>query len=68
VAGEIAPLYTGRSIGAMRKKPKRAQKKGNGLSPSVTLTHYPLNAYINDEVQLDVFVAVAQAKASHREI
>jgi hypothetical protein len=52
----------------MRKKPKRAQKKGNGLSPSVTLTHYPLNAYINDEVQLDVIVAVAQAKASHREI
>jgi hypothetical protein len=45
VAGEIAPLYRGRGIGAMRKKPKRAQKKGNGLSPSVTLTHYPLNAY-----------------------
>jgi hypothetical protein len=30
-------------MGAMRKRPKQCQKKGNGLSPSVTSTGYPLN-------------------------
>ena len=37
VAGAVA--------GAMRKRPRRLQRKGNSLSRLVTLTRYPLNAY-----------------------
>jgi hypothetical protein len=32
-------------MGAIGKQPETFQKKGNGLSPSVTFTHDPLNNY-----------------------
>jgi hypothetical protein len=32
-------------MGLMGKQPKTCQQKGNGLSPSVTSTYYPLNNY-----------------------
>jgi hypothetical protein len=32
-------------MGAIGKKPEKLQKKGNGLSLSVTLMHYPLHEY-----------------------
>jgi steroid 5-alpha reductase family enzyme len=52
VAGELALLYRVRGIGTMRKRPKRARKTGNGLSPSVTSTRYPLNAYLATSIRL----------------
>jgi hypothetical protein len=47
MAGEIAPICRAPHIGAIGKQPEQFQKTGNGLSPSVTLTHHPLNAYLN---------------------
>jgi hypothetical protein len=40
VAGEIAPVSGGRGL-ATRKRPKRCQKQGNGLPPSVTFMRSP---------------------------
>jgi len=46
VAGEIAPLGRTPDVGAMGKKLQKFQNKENGLLPSLTLTRYPLNAYV----------------------
>jgi hypothetical protein len=45
-AGEIAPLGRTADVGAMGKKLQKFQNKENGLLPSLTLTRYPLNAYL----------------------
>jgi hypothetical protein len=45
MAGEIAPLCRDPRMGAVGRKPEPVQKKGNSLSPSFTLTYYPLNNY-----------------------
>jgi hypothetical protein len=42
---EKLPRSAGPWSWGMRKRPKRCQKKGSGLPPSVTLKHYRLNAY-----------------------
>jgi hypothetical protein len=39
--GRVVPLGRGRGPGAMRKRPKRCQKKGDDLPPSDTFTRYP---------------------------
>ena len=46
MAGESAPRCRDRGIGAIGKQPEQFQKKGHGLSPSVTSTYYPLNNYV----------------------
>jgi nucleotide-binding universal stress UspA family protein len=46
VAGEIAPRGRDPGVGAIAKKPKTFQQTANGLSPSVTFTHDPLNNYV----------------------
>jgi hypothetical protein len=43
VAGEIAPLRRALDMGAIGKKPEMCQNKANGIPPSVTFTHTPLN-------------------------
>jgi len=45
VAGEIAPLGRDPGMGTLVKKPDTFQQPANGLSPSVTFTHDPLNNY-----------------------
>src|SRR6266511_919554 len=46
VAGEIAPLGRDPGMGAIAKKPETFQQTANGLPPSGTFTHDPLNNYI----------------------
>jgi hypothetical protein len=43
MAGEIALLGRDPGMGALGKKPETSQQPANGLSPSVTFTHAPLN-------------------------
>jgi hypothetical protein len=45
MAGEIAPLCRDPGMAAIEKELEKFQEKGNGLWPSVTLTHHPLNNY-----------------------
>jgi hypothetical protein len=67
MAGEIAPLCRDPRMGAVGRKPEPVQKKGNSLSPSFTLTYYPLNNYIRHDdapgEQKLFHVAVAETKA-----
>jgi hypothetical protein len=48
VAGEIAPLGRAPDMGAMGKELQKFQKKGSGLSPS--LTFFPCAVCISDKV------------------
>jgi hypothetical protein len=41
----MAPLCGEPRRGAIGKQAETFQKKSNGLSPAVTFTHHPLNAY-----------------------
>jgi hypothetical protein len=62
VTGEIAPLYRVRGIGAMGMRPKRAQKKGNGLSPSVAITRYPPERLLDQYIDLSDITKTATKK------
>jgi hypothetical protein len=45
---EKSDRAAGAVAGAMKKRPKRFQRKGNGLSRLVNITGYPLNAYSSE--------------------